>query len=456
MADVRTIKAGDRGFSAENFNRLVRNDRAQGKVSTDKYIRLNQSPMGQHFALNRRELVPFWRMSKHATSGSSGPGGLGIKCTSGAFQFNGRRLTTSETLLDRSKFSGTNTRYWLYISTSEPGGNYDPYIHPTAATVHVSASGQKGMDQSFGDNKRFPLGYVDVNSQSAISNIVQPNDGPFVVNNDTPDGELRSASHPVRRTLERNPADNLHKGEWQLYDVDAVKVGGTGMPTFTPDGDGDAVLFWMYPDTESQRATDQKSFETRTTASGTIFQLYDFHGNTGSSMNKNDLVLFKSVDNNDLRKMTKAALGNWLSSSGGGSSDGGGGIRHTGLVFTGSTSGTAGTNIDHRPEFWYNYNDDSFVSARDFRTTGEVHADDFKIQDDPDNNIWNAARLKVSTSSSDGISLTSNGGPLTIDLPSQSLQIDGNTGQSVTLQVTQNGTTRDITFTKGVLTNVSS
>jgi len=49
-------------------------------------------------------------------------------------------------------------------------------------------------------------------------------------------------------------------------------------------------------------------------------------------------------------------------------------LLHTDLVFTGSTSGQSGGNIDHRPLFWCSYNLDSYISGRDFRTAGNVWA----------------------------------------------------------------------------------
>lgn len=397
MADIRTIKAGDKKFSAENFNRLVRQGRNVGKVSTDKYIRYTESPAGQHFALNKTTVLPFWRLTKHATSGSSGAGGLGILCSSGIFQYNGLRLTTSETTLPRSNFSGTNTHYWIYIATTMTGQPWSEYVHPNKAEIRVSASGGTGMDEEFSINGYFPIGYVTIDGESRIEKVVQSDMGPFCANTDSPDSVMYSFESPVRRTLERNPSSgSAHFGKWQMYDVDTVAYGYTGYPSFTPGVDGDGDLFWQYLDAQAPRSTSQKSLQRRITASGTIEQLYQFEDNNSTLPSSSDMLLYKDVSANTLRKTSKLNFMQWISASNGSTSGGiGTFVKHTELNFNGSTSGRAAGNKDHRPDFWYNYNTDSYISNRDFHTNGEVRADDIRIIDGGTSNVWNMENFLV-------------------------------------------------------------
>ena len=83
-------------------------------------------------------------------------------------------------------------------------------------------------------------------------------------------------------------------------------------------------------------------------------------------------------------------------------------VLHSELDFTLSAElgvGQSAGNTDQDDSYWHAYNDASgevghatFVDGKTYHTTGEVHADDFALQDHPSTNIWNGANHYVSVS----------------------------------------------------------
>jgi len=127
---------------------------------------------------------------------------------------------------------------------------------------------------------------------------------------------------------------------------------------------------------------------------------------------------------------------------------------------------------------WWPNTDYANPDSHDYRTTGDVRAQKFRIQNDTAN-TWTANTFDVDITGnftitnnstgeiiSDGSKLLINGGGASglelqaaaafVNLnPSGNLEINGTAGWSGTFQVTQSGVTKDVTVTKGIITDVS-
>jgi len=133
-------------------------------------------------------------------------------------------------------------------------------------------------------------------------------------------------------------------------------------------------------------------------------------------------------------------------------------VRHTDLDMTAGASpkDTTGNNTDHDNRYWP---DASHVDpdSKSYHTTGEVHADDFKLQDNPTLNVWNTDELYVNTGD-----VTLEGTTATSDFQAIFGQIKLNTDNEVNLdprgelQINETpGVTGD-GFTKGIKTDDSA
>jgi hypothetical protein len=116
--------------------------------------------------------------------------------------------------------------------------------------------------------------------------------------------------------------------------------------------------------------------------------------------------------------------------------------EHEDLDFTNTNedflgAGIAGGNTDHDESYWRAYDDgtvrvghNTFVDSKDFRTTGEVRADDFYINDRVAN-VWNAEGFDVDVT--DDVSITATND---IDLNSNSFTLDTTTSATITTTTT--------------------
>ena len=61
----------------------------------------------------------------------------------------------------------------------------------------------------------------------------------------TPDTDSPSATAPVRKSIEYNPAEDTHEYELQLRNVDTIPASSEKIPLFTTDSEGSGDLTWV-------------------------------------------------------------------------------------------------------------------------------------------------------------------------------------------------------------------
>lgn len=167
---------------------------------------------------------------------------------------------------------------------------------------------------------------------------------------------------------------------------------------------------WILDD-EPSGGPDNKSINTN---AGGELQINDYASatNTPIADTAYDLIPYKDNDADVVKWTNLAGLAGELVTYWGGEGDPWAGqyeIDHTLLAFDNDSvqwaalgTGKSGGNTDHDDSYWHAYDDSSgltghnvFVDAKSYHTTGEVHANDFKLQADPTNNYWNGSGFRV-------------------------------------------------------------
>jgi len=300
VATLDKWKRGQRIISANQENRRIDNARVIDGISFSADFQTFKSPSGLQVALNVQDKDPFYRI-RRSTSNA-------VKCLSASLMWNGHMISTSDTTLT---LGAVSTSYGIYISTSNTSGTRDRNIKPNKAKYNIATMASLTVATAYNANdNRIIIGKAYTDSKRKIRKIetTRPdfiNKHLFVF-----DGESNSATAPVRKTLQYNTSNNIHKKEVQLQGVGSVPASRYRVPFFPASSSGTGTLTWgsMDSDYGTSATSTQFSLERRVTSSGSWFQMKDFHLNTDVQMTSSDLVFYKDVSANRLRKSTLASF----------------------------------------------------------------------------------------------------------------------------------------------------
>ena len=422
-------------------------------------------------------------------------GVLSVLVNAGTYTCNGKPTATTE--FDKSDttitgegndidgyagaFSGAGDKYvYLEKYATAPDTYKDATLDPDGIKIVCAGTFPNESDQM--RHKYWRLAKFEVNASLEViaDSIVLYWIGDIDELTIVPDGEMSNALQYPIKTLEwRKPADG---GQYQMQMNDAEiatlqngegwsdRIGIAGMLKNAPNGDGE--LEWYGVDTDSGsgqnsiQLADQGQFEIygMPYASDPAASGYDFCMRDGAGGS----VVWVDVANSVLAGLLITAI------------ETAGTLKHTNLAYTfagGLGVGKSVGNTDHDDSYWHEYTTSNNTDAKDFHTSGEVWADDFKLNDADTTNFWNAEGFNVQTTGDIDINSTAGvmtigdaASPPSIDIFGDTTTVDGITalylsgtniyyntqaGWSGTFQATQNGITVDVTVTNGGITNVA-
>ena len=290
-------------------------------------------------------------------------------------------------------------------------GTYYAYLEMYHATtdIQLTADAVKIVcattipEDDHNRNKYYPLGQFTVAADLTIakSTVIRYwiGDIDLVVN--IPDAEMSPALDYPLKSIEWRQASQWQQ---QLYDLDAVNLldgaaweARWGFPGLLKGANNDGVLQWLGLDT--QAAGGQKSLEIIANQ----WQIYKMNA-AAEAQSAGHVCLrtaaagelyWVDVDNLDVgRAETAGGLDDYSI------------VPHTDLDFTGSGTigtGNSGHNTDHDDQYWPEYATSSYTDTKTFRTSGEVWADDFCVNDADATNKWNAETFLVDVTAAIGL-----------------------------------------------------
>jgi hypothetical protein len=431
-----------------------------------------------------------WKVNNSTTSAAGVAADGHVKVCLGNWTRNGRKLTLNSDVDDGNAsgsathqtlpaFSASTTNYvWAELQYNGSSPLKDPALMPDVVDIATDTALPDDLLNA-GDtfdtrNQKVLLATVAVDSDGKVSSITRHwYGGDFDDICIVPDGEfqitpgLTALPDDPRYTLELNrQAASGHEGELQLWGVDAAGYTSTttddgvnaptnyGLVVFDPkqiDATRNDLQYVPFDSDIDSRtlgglaSSDQRSLQIDITGSDNKAQIYGFDAvGSGGALGSNDDMMIRRDFGGAPSYVDYVPFPDFVSEVADELNTGSpGAITHTTLDFTGSGAigtGTSGGNTDHDDVYWHEYTVGTYTDGKSYRTTGEVHADDFIIEDRIAN-AWNAEGFDVDVTDDVGITTAND--------------IDLNAGSSFTLDTITSalltiGTTFDLDATGAV------
>jgi len=199
------------------------------------------------------------------------------------------------------------TDQYLVVDLDQTGV-YDPTLHPSTLTYDIEAT--EPTEDTY--DEKMVIARINTTATS-INEVIQIRTGGRKEDSvQRADAESWSAVAPVRKTIQKNPAEHEHQGELQLHNITNSYASSTSVPYFTAGADVGAgrgsagVLQWAALDTNLS-GYDNSSIEIHTIAGivetgKVVQQIYGFEtaASVGVGIEDNDLILFKDISGQNI------------------------------------------------------------------------------------------------------------------------------------------------------------